>query len=61
MRLNSFQNGTTRFVSVCAVVEFAVAADAEYLTEIVRNLFGFHIERAETFDTRNVDESTSRG
>ena len=61
MSLNSFQNGATWFVSVCAVVELAVATDAEYLTEIVRNLFGFHVERTETLDARNIDESTSRG
>ena len=54
------KHGTARLVGVGAVGETAVFGEAEDLTEIGGEFFGFHIEGAEAFDARGIDEPPIR-
>ena len=51
-----FEDGTTGFVGVGAVGEAAVFCKAEDLGEVAGEFFGGHVEGAEAFDARGVDE-----
>ena len=51
-----FEDGTTRFVGVGAVGEAAVFCKSEDLGEVAGEFFGGHVEGAEAFDARGVDE-----
>ena len=53
---HSLEHSTTRLVSVSAVVEAAMLREMEYLFEIARYLFRLHIEGAEAFYARSVDD-----
>lgn len=51
-----FEDCTSRFVSMRAVVETAVFAYTENFGEIVRYFVELHIDHTEAFDARGVDE-----
>lgn len=51
-----FAHSAARFVAVCAVVVLAVGRCFKYFFEVVTHLFFLHIERAEAFDARCVDD-----
>ena len=54
--VEGFEYGATWLVGVRAVAKAAVFRDTEYFGEIVRYFVELHIDHAETFDARSVDE-----
>ena len=61
MFLYRFQHGTSRFVSMRAVVETAVLREMENLLEIASNFLWLHIERTKSFHSGCVDEIAALG
>ena len=51
-----FEHGTSWFVRMRAVAEAAVGRELENVAEEMRHFLAFHVERAETFDARDVDD-----
>ena len=51
-------SSTSRFMTVGAITIFAVGRNFEYFRKIVSDLFFLHIECAEAFDARSVDNIT---
>ena len=54
--LHSLANGAMGFVGVGAVVEPAIGRESEDFLEVVADLFLLHVEGAEAFDARGVDD-----
>ena len=54
--VEGIEDCTAWFVGVRAVAETAIFRDTEYFGEIVRYFVELHINHAETFDARSVDE-----
>ena len=61
MVFHGTQHGTTRFVAVGTVIEFAVGGEFEYLGEVMGDFSTFHLDRPEAFNTRRVDQITAVG
>ena len=50
------KDGTARFMGVCTVRETTVLGKAEDLLEITRDFLWLHVEGAEAFNARSVNE-----
>ena len=61
MVFEGFEDSTAGFVGMGAVGETAVFGETEDLLEITCQFFGLHVEGAEAFDARSIDEPAFGG
>lgn len=54
-------HGAAGLVRVGAVAKAAIGRETEYLTEIMAYLLRLHVEGAEAFDARRVDDPAASG